>query len=511
MNNPIDSIVGFFNPSAGVKRQQSRMAMDAMRGYDATSKSPRNNGWFRPSTSGAQEASAHSRILANTGQELCRNNPLAKRMKYVWANNAVGKGITLDVNSTTEKKAKTFIDEWDEWFGSTDCDFEGHNTGYGLEHLWMSTVVESGGVFIRQHINPKLKFPLQLQTIEQSYLDRSKNKHTENGVIIDGIQFDGNGQIEGYWFILDKTNTGLGKPPVSKFYGADKIIHMYRKERTGQHIGITWFSSIATTLNNYNTYQDAKLMQQQIAACFALIVENAQTASGLGESSSTLPESIEPSMIEYVEAGTNVNTITPPKADNSVNFDVSLKRDMAVGGGITYEQLTGDYSLVNFASGRMGKTEFNIELDTVQEHLIRPALNKVFNMFNSIYQIKKGKGKYKPDWTFPARSAVNPKEDLDVILTKVRNGLMSPSRASKLMGERFEHVIEQWKKDKAIIGDLPLDLDPSLFASTGNQLDTNDAASSNNETKKEKDKDSRVFEGLASQIARSLADDSENV
>lgn len=480
MKNPIDAIVTFINPVAGLKRQSAR---EAIRHYDAANKGGRNSSWFRPNTTGAQEASRYSQVLANTGQELCRNNPLAKRMKNVWASNAIGKGVLLTVSSNSERKVEKFSNEFEEWFESTNCDFENHNTGFGLQHLWMGTVVESGGVFIRMHVNPKLDFPLQLQTIEQSQLDKAKSKHTEKGVIIDGIQYDGNGQVEGYWFLLDKTNTSLGKPPKSKFIGADKIIHMFRKERTGQHLGITWFSNIATTLNNYNIYQDAKLMQQQVAACFALIVENATKAMGVNQgNNNTLPTAIEPSMIEYVDAGTNVHTVTPPKADSSSNFDTGIKRDIAVGGGISYEQLTGDYSLVNFASGRMGKMEFNRELDCIQEHMIKPALNKIFNWFSSIYQIKYGKGNFKPSWTFPPRDAVNPKEDLDVIVSKVRNGLMTPSQAAKLFGENFPKLIEQWNKDKVVIGDLPLDIDPSLFAATGNQLDDNDAASSNKDS-----------------------------
>lgn len=478
--NLIDSVVGYFNPQAGLKRAQARIATDMVRKYDAASTGRRNSGWLRQSSSGAQEASRAAEILANTGQELCRNNPLAKRMKYVWANNAVGAGIQVDVTADSEAKAKKFTTEFEEWIESTNCDFENHNTGYGLQHLWITTVVESGGVFIRKHINPKLDFPLQLQTFEQSYLDRSKNKQTEKGVIIDGIQYDGNGQIEGYWFNQEKTNTNLGRPPKSKYYSADNIIHIFRKERAGQHLGITWFAANATTFHNYNTLQDAKLMQQQIAACLALIFEEAESATGIGgNGTSEMPDAIEPAMIEYVKAGTKVHTVTPPKADNATNFDIGIKRDLAVGGGITYEQLTGDYSLVNFASGRMGKTEFFMELDNVQRHLLLPALNKIFTWFSDLYQIKKGKGKFKADWTFPPRAAVNPQEDLDVILTKVRNGLMSPSKAAKTLGDKLPMIMAQWNKDKKLFGDLPFDIDPSKFASTGNQLDDNDAASSN--------------------------------
>ena len=117
MKNPIDAVINFFDPKAGLLRAQSRLAHEMVeRKYDAASKGRRNNGWWRRNTSAAQEVSAASRTLSATGQELCRNNPLAARMKRVWANNAVGAGIQADVGEKAQ-------DNWDNWAESTDCDF----------------------------------------------------------------------------------------------------------------------------------------------------------------------------------------------------------------------------------------------------------------------------------------------------------------------------------------------------------------------------------------------------
>lgn len=485
MKNPIDSVINFFSPTAGLKRQQARMAHDAVtRTYNAATEGRRNGGWNRPKTTGAQEASKGADKLAATGQELGRNNPLGKRSKRQWGNHGVGKGIKLELMGGNESKMKKFMAEWDLWAESTDCDFEGHTSLYGLQWMWLTNVVESGAIFIRAHVNPRKDFPLQFQTFEQQRLDRAKASPSGSGnTIIDGVQYDSNGQIDGYWFLVEETNTGLSsKQAKSKFYRQEDIIHIYEKERAGQHLGVSWLAAVANTLNNYDTYQDAKLMQQQIAACFALIVEEAEGRMGLGDSdgSSALPDSIEPAMIEYVKSGQNVHTITPPKADNSASFDTGIKRDSAVGVGLTYEMLSGDYSLVNFASGRMGKMDFFAELDHVQEHILLPQLNRMFKWFLNLYIIKHGNGNYgRPSWTFPPRAAVNPKEEFDVLMSKVRHGMKSPSKAAKELGDKLPDIVSQWKMDKALFGELPFDIDPSKFAATGNQLDNNDAASDN--------------------------------
>ena len=95
---------------------------------------------------------------AAAGQELGRNNPLARRITRNWGNHGVGKGITLDMTGGTASKMKKIMLDWDIWAESTDCDFEGHNNLYGLQWLWLTTVAESGAVFIRQHVNNKLDF-----------------------------------------------------------------------------------------------------------------------------------------------------------------------------------------------------------------------------------------------------------------------------------------------------------------------------------------------------------------
>jgi lambda family phage portal protein len=499
MQNPVDSVINFFSPTLGLKRQQARLAFESVsRNYDVASKSRRNNGWNRIDTSGAQEASKAFRISASAAQELTRNNPLAKRAKNVWASNVVGSGIQLEATGLSDAKTKKFNETWDDWADSTECDFEGHNTLYGLQDLWMKTLVESGGVFIRKHINSKTEFPLQLQTIEQSFLDVSKNGLTENGTLIDGIEYDSNGQVRGYHFLKEKTSTKIGRNPESKFHESKNIIHIFRKDRAGQHLGITWFHAVATNLRNYDTYQDAKLMQQQIAACFAMIVEEAESHSGTNINSKgdySLPDTIEPAMIEHVKAGQKITTVSPPKADSSSAFDVGIKRDIASGLDLSYEQLSGDYSLVNFASGRMGKSEFFNQLDNVQKNMMKPALDKVFKWFSSLYIVSNGVKGFKADWTFPPRAAVNPQEEFDVLMSKVRHGMLSPTKAAKILGERLPKIIEQWKKDKALFGDLPFDIDPSIYAATGNQLNVDDAASSNKENSKDKIKKKSDIKG----------------
>ena len=492
MANYLDRVIGYFNPSVGLHRAQARQALeisqDFYRDYEINSKSRRNDGWKKGNSSAAQEAHHGFINGAAAGQELCRNNPLAFRMKQTWAANTVGGGIKAEFISTNKRSSKSANTKFTQWAESTSCDFENHYNLYGLQWLWMSTVVESGGVFVRKVVNNALAFPLQLQTLEQTYLDNSKTgqKQSNGEWLLDGIQYNVDGSIKGYWLkqFIESSPYNTPVENISKFYNADEIIHIFRKERAGQHVGMTWFAQNGNMLKNHDVYIDAKLMQQKIAACFGAIVSNPQKAIGINtktDSNGQQFDSLEPAMIEYVDAGTEITQLTPPKADNSAEFDISLQRIIAVSGGITYEMLTGDYSRVNFASGRMGKSEFFTQLDYVQKLMFLPKLNIIADWFTNLNSIVSGSKNLEVEWTFPPRAAVNPQEDFAVMFAKVRAGLMSPSEAAQLLGTKLPLVLQRWKDDKKMFDAMGLkfDIDPQYFASTGNQLDENDAASAN--------------------------------
>ncbi|MCF2909982.1 phage portal protein [Pseudoalteromonas sp. DL2-H2.2] len=501
MNNLIDRVIGYFDPHAGLKRAQARTAMSFARQYDISSKSPRNNGWKRPKTTASQEVSAALNEAMASGQELCRNNPLAKRAKRVIAASTVGAGIRVKFvhedgkpNKKQERQLIKLNKKWKRWAKGRSCDFDGHHTFYGLQFLWMSTIVESGGVFIRKHVTKTGE--LELQSFEQSHLDRAKSgSGTDTDVdIVDGMEYR-NGKLAGYWLYDTPTQTLTHRHlKQSKFYPVDDIVHIFLKDRTGQHLGITWFDASANILRNYEIYKDAKLMQQQIAACFALFVEEGSSAGGLaGELDTELPDEVTPGMVEKIANGQTPHVVTPPKADASTNFDIGLKRDIAVGVGTTYESMTGDNSQTNFASGRMGRIEFHQQLDIYQHIMLEPALDIIATWFMDLFEFQdrsiNSTKEFEPNWTFPPRLSVDPKIDFDHIISQVRNGMMSPSEAAQKLGKDFIAVIKRWKEDKELLDGLPFDFDPSMFSSAGNQIDEDDTASgtTNNQTKGEND------------------------
>jgi len=496
--NPIDYIVSFANPERGLQRIRARAAIKAIRGYDAakTSRLSRFGRMFSSKKAADEVSTAHERIAKNS-HELVRNSPLAKRIKMVLAGNIVGSGIHPEFSGTNKAKLKKYKRDYNAWANSTACDHEGHNTLYGLQYLWTSTIIESGGVIVKKNIVALMKFPLQLQTLEQQYLDSSKQDARKKGNnVVDGIEFAANGKVEGYWLLEDvKAYQGENG---SVFVPVEDIAFAFFKERAGQHLGVSWFAPITKSLDERNGLKEAMLMQQRIAASFGVIIKGASKTMGLeGKDTGKLKDadgleydSLEAGMIGYTDGNTDVATVSPPKADNGKGFHESIDRDIAVGMGMTYEQLTGNYGNVTWASGRLARGEFYTNLDVWQLFMMVPALNKIMDWYDELYGIKFGGSSVERSWVLPHRSAVNPVEEIDVDIRKVRTAAMTPQEFSRKHGGNFEDIIAAWKEAKIIMesADLPFDHDPSKFSNAGNQLNEDDAASSNAASKEENKK-----------------------
>lgn len=481
----IDKLIGVFSPEMALKRELNRQSLDRLRKYEAATSRRTTRSYSRAGGRASDEVSRAHKRLAGGAQDLVRNNALAKRAKKVIAANVIGTGIKLDfiTEADTNKRALKAINQFkssfDDWAETTECDAENHNSFYGLQHLWAMSVVESGGVFIRQIIDPSKEFPLVLQTIEQQYLDTERSTAMYAGnEVVDGIEINSKGQVVGYWLFTKMVGDNW-KENESQFYSSSEIIHIFDKERAGQHLGVSWYHAVADLIDIRQEWRDATLQQQRIAACFGVIVKNNSTELSL-ERTGHAPvtdgdgneySEIEAGMIAYIDQNADVTTITPPNLAHTTDFNSQVIQDISVGLGVTREQLTNDFSQVTWASGRLARGEFYSNLDVWQTFILTPALNKILRWFKNIYTIQNGEiSRYRHQWVMPVRSAVNPKEDLDVDIAKVRTAAMTPQQFSRKHGIKFEDALAGWQEAKKLMGDMVFDFDPEKFSLAGNQI-----------------------------------------
>lgn len=395
--------------------------------------------------------------LRSRSRELVRNNPYAFRAIQGIANNVVGTGIKPAIVANSEGAKRQAKILWDSWAGSTACDFDGLKNFYGIQKLVMRTVAEAGECLIVRRRNPRKDLPFELQVLEPEFIDTTRNTTFVEGqpATIMGVEFDVNGRRVAYW-LYDKNPKDYYQAKSNRI-PADEVLHIFDVLRPGQVRGIPFGVSSFLRLKDFDEYEDAQLVRQKIAACFAAFVGDYSGDKSLlpgtaTNADGTLTDRVEPGIIQHLPAGKTVTFATPPAAEGYADYSRKILQGISVGYGTTYEMLTGDLSNVNFSSGRMGWIEFQRSVEDWQEQMLVPMLcDKVWQWFmNAAYITGKVRTtNISASWTPPRREMIDPAKETTAMIEKVKAGLISWPEALRLMGydpDMTFDEIKEWVK-----------------------------------------------------------------
>lgn len=252
---------------------------------------------------------------------------------------------------------------------------------------------------------------------------------------------------------------------VSDRVPADDVIHVFRLDRIGQADGVPWSAPAIIRLKDLDEYEDAELIRQKIASCFVGFVHDIEAPDTDPSTQDKLDiDRVEPGLLETLPPGKTVTFGSPPPAQNYGPHTQQTLRSIAAGWGITYESLTGDYSQVNFSSGRMGGLEMAKNTRQGQNHMMIPLMCKgVWRWFNEAAIISGiAKNMIPATWTPPARDMIDPVKETEAIKAQVRCGLKSLSEAISERGSDPTVVMQQIADDNKELDRLRLkvDVDP---------------------------------------------------
>ncbi len=448
-------------------------------GASSSSRAYEGAGWGRRLTTWGTWGGGPNAVLSGSlntlrsrSRELVRNNNHASVAVESLVTNLVGTGITpLWVMPESMSQIK---EEWQLlWDDSqTELDYSGFNDFYGMQALAARTMVQSGELLARivplRSTSSNL-VPLKIQLIEPDYLDENYNRKLENGNTIRmGIEFDRLGRRVAYHLYKDHPGDsfagGYGlervRVPVSR------MIHVGKPDRPGQVRFPPWLAPAIVRLHELDQYQDAEVVRKKTAAMFGGFIkesgsdipgwqymgpEDATAESGAAQSCGPqMAETIvalEPGTFPILPPGMDVTFSEP--ADVGTNYDVFLKyelRGIARVMGITYEQLTGDLSDVNYSSIRAGLLEFRRFCRQIINHIIvfqfcRPVVRAWMNAavlvgiapVTSSEYINNPRLYTRVRWHYDGWEFVDPVKDVTAMKLAVRNGFMSRSEVISML------------------------------------------------------------------------------
>ncbi len=473
----LDRAIGWISPGWAQSRARSRLVA---RHFEAASSGRRTDGWHRKATDPNAAASGPTlSLLRAQARDLVRNNPWARRGLRRLTSGIVGYGIRPKAKGRGADIAMRAFETWGE---TTECDAAGRLTFYGIQRLCMRTIAESGEVLIRRRWRRPtdgLAVPMQLQVLEPDLIDSGRDgiRLPNGGKIIQGIELDAIGRRVAYWLFDEHPGGRSIFSTASRRIPAENVLHVYDQERAGQVRGPSWFASVDVRLHDFDEYEDATLIKQKVAACMAAFVTDLDgSGAPLGEGGTDLPsgqltDTIEPGMIIPLAVGKTVTVSQPPAANDHASFSATSLRGVAAGLGVTYEDLTGDYSQVTYSSARMARLAHQPDVDDWRWNMLIPLFCAPAWrwMLEALAMAGEDVELAQAEWTPPATPLLDPDAEGTAYQRLVRDGFMTWPQVIRELGYDPRAQLKEIEETNTALdkGKIVLDCDPRRTSGAG--------------------------------------------
>jgi lambda family phage portal protein len=195
-------------------------------------------------------------------------------------------------------------------------------------------------------------------------------------------------------------------------------------------------------------------------------------------------EAFRPGMIEYLKPGEDVKFGAPTSDANYAAYMRAQLHAIAAGLGITYEQLTGDLSQVNYSSLRAGLLEFRRSVETLRWQVFIPQFCvPVWRRFidRAFLAGRIGKIDYGVSWTPPKFEMIDPLKDAQADTLMMRNGTLTLREAIANRGFDPDQQIEDIAATNQLLDEkkIILDSDPRYTAKSGAVQPTQEGVNDN--------------------------------
>ncbi|MAY85573.1 MAG: phage portal protein [Pseudooceanicola sp.] len=465
----LNGVIAPFAPAFALQREvaltKREMLQSRAEHYQGAGRGPRGKD-FRANRSDAVEAMRASRSrLSWVGRDMLRNNPRVVTIQRRLRGNVIGAGIRPNVkwlgNAADDPRKARVEALIRSHCLSTSFDADGLLTLLGMQGLAFASMVVDGEVLLRRRYR-RLEdgYPLnfQVQVLEADYLDANVDGDLRGGnYAVQGVEFNRLGQRVAYHLHSEHPGGRKGYTLKSTRVDARNVIHLFDVARAGAARGVSWFAPVITHLHDLHKYQDGQIKRQEVASMFAGILTTSDSTEELEKAMTDT--TLTPGGLMVLGDGESMTFSNPPAVDGYREFMSATDRTIAAAMGITYEALTGDYSNVNYSSGRMGRMDVDPMVKDWQDNLmiargcarigawVQEAIADVADIDPALYEI---------GWTPPVRPVVDPTKDYKADETAVSAGQKSRRQVIRERGQDPQaveaEILEEraWEKEHGV-------------------------------------------------------------
>lgn len=392
---------------------------------------------------------------------------------------------------------------------SQECYFDasGTNTFTGLIRLGVGGFVYTGEVlgtveWLRGNGRP---FSTAIQMVSPTRLSNPDGL-PDDRFLRRGVKRDMYGKAQGYYirsthpgdYFWNAEDAKWIYVPATKPWGRRQVIHIIEQMQPDQTRGVADMVSVLKQMRMTKKFSEVTLQNAVVNATYAAAIESelprevvfgalgagqADFATTLGSYMGALEQyvgaskniSIDGVKLPHLFPGTKLN-LKPMGTPGGVgtDFEDSLLRHIAAGLGVSFEQLSRDYSKTNYSSARASMTETwkfmqsrkKIVADRLANHIYVLWLEERINAGG--IPMPKGMGAeifYDPikrealtacDWIGASRGQIDELKETQAAVMRIASGLSTYEKECARLGEDFRRIFRQRARENSLMEKLNL-------------------------------------------------------
>ena len=433
--------------------------------------------------------------LVSRSRDLTRNHGVASGGIQTLVDNVVGTGLRLSAKPdyVALGRSKDWADDWSKqtealwrnWAETTDCDVQRSLTFAEMTALVFRSCLENGEALALPLWLPQANEPFatKIQLVEPDRLSTPRNK-IDNMTLRSGIELDRYGAAKGYW--IAKHHPGdtyfsaayaqWQRLPARTAFGRERVLHVFVKDRVGQHRGKPIFSSILPLFKMLDHYERSELQAAVVNAMIAAFVESPMDMESINELFGGSHEDylnakkgwstqLKGGAIIPVFPGDKVSAFTPSRPNSAYGqFVENVLRHIGTGLNLPFELLMKDFSKTNYASARAALMEAWRHFMTRRQWLGRLWARRVYvlwleeavnkGMIEAPNFYAKKNAWTRCQWIGPGRGWIDPVKEAKASQMRMSNNISTLEEECASQGLDWEEVLDQRIREQEKINQL---------------------------------------------------------
>lgn len=492
----MDRAIGYFAPVWGVRRAQSRLALDTYHGTVARTGASNKGSLaeWRPRLLSRYQEENQRKTLTKRARDLHANDGNAASIVGSMALNTTGYGLhpqslpNLDAlgvdpedDQAVEQVAKfARRAEWLFKRWSKRCDAGGRMTFGGLQYMAITRFYVDGEFFILsvRDDSAERRFSLTLQPVDPLRV-RTPRGRMRDPQIRDGVILGKSSEALGYY--VANRNDGRLLPAMdekdfrivrSRAGHRPVMIHGLLPTETDQVRGVSILAPAMETFFNLYDYLDYELLGAILAASFPVAIESQHGPGHNADDPEADPfKEVVPGRVVHLKPGQKVDTLKSNRPSDSFKpFTERLLRAAGAACGQPYERVAKDFSQTNYSSARAALLEAwkgdRLYQLWLVDSLCQPAWNMALEEFylRGLVDTPRGMpGFYEAldawcetDWTPPARGSIDPLKEEQAKALALKNKTTTRAKLAKEDGGDWEERARQQAREEKFYQKLEL-------------------------------------------------------